>query len=95
MLRGQTAPLSPNEEIVLRRIALGVAQPEDLSIRHVRRLEDLALIRRNKTGLELTPLGWSRYEALPRATRPTNGTGDPLTRALMQFLPRPPENDTF
>lgn len=94
MLRGQTAPLSPHEEVVLRRVALGVAQSEDLSIRHVRRLEDLALIKRSKTGLELTPLGWSRYRALPRAAQPMDGTSDPLALALMQFLPRRNEKDT-
>jgi hypothetical protein len=68
MLRGQTAPLSPNEEITLRRIALGVAPVDELRPRDVARLETLALVQRVDERLVLTSVGRSRYEALPRAT---------------------------
>ena len=36
MARGRTAPLSPNEEVSLRRVALGISQPADLPGRDIR-----------------------------------------------------------
>lgn len=70
MRRGQTAPLSLKEEITLRRIALGVVPLEELPARAVARLEALALVKRARNTLLLTPLGRTRYEGLPRATSP-------------------------
>lgn len=69
MLRGQTAPLSPKEEVTLRRIALGMAPLDELSPHAVRRLTALALAKRDGERFVLTPLGAARYETLPRATR--------------------------
>ena len=43
-MRGILAPLSPHEEITLRRVALGFGLPDHLPSQHVRRLEQLALI---------------------------------------------------
>jgi hypothetical protein len=77
MLRGQTAPLSPNEEITLRRIALGVVPTGDLLPRDVARLVLLALIERDGERLRLTPLGQMRYEALPRASRMDDSRHEP------------------
>lgn len=69
-MRGQAAPLSPNEEITLRRIALAVVPPDELPVRAVARLQALALVKRVGDTIVLTPLGKARYEALPRATTP-------------------------
>lgn len=69
MLRGQTAPLSPNEELTLRRVALRSAPPAELSQRDLDRIEALGLITRSDDDVALTPLGKMRYEALPRAAR--------------------------
>lgn len=69
MLRGQSALLSPNEELTLRRVALCSAPPAELSQRDLDRLEALGLITRSDDDIALTPVGKMRYEALPRATR--------------------------
>ncbi len=69
MLRGQSAPLSPHEELTLRRVALRSAPPAGLSQRDLDRLEALGLITRSDDDVALTPLGRMRYEALPRATK--------------------------
>ena len=65
MARGRTAPLSSNEEISLRRVALGICQPADLPARDIARLKTLSLIEEHGAGLRLTPLGRERYLALP------------------------------
>lgn len=82
MLRGQTAPLSPQEEITLRRIAIGVVPPDELPPRAVARLKILALVVSAGDRLVLTSLGRSRYEALPRATPPAEPLDDALRRTL-------------
>lgn len=82
MLRGQAAPLSPNEEVTLRRIALGVVPPSELRPRAVARLEALALVKREGDKLVLTSVGKSRYEALPHAAAPLDPPDDTFRRAL-------------
>ena len=67
MARGRTAPLSPNEEVSLRRVALGIAQPADLPARDIAHLMALSLIEEHGAGLRLTPLGRERYLALPNS----------------------------
>lgn len=64
MTGGLLAPLSPQEEIALRRIAHGsfVVDAQAAS-----RLIALALIQRTSGGLRLTPLGRLRFNALPKA----------------------------
>ncbi len=65
MVRGLLAPLSPNEEITLRRIAVGTESA--LPSGTVRRLERLELIEPGQpNGWKLTALGQQRYAALPR-----------------------------
>jgi hypothetical protein len=61
---GSVAPLSPQEEIALRRIAHGSFA---VDTRTASRLASLALIERNSKGLRLTPLGRLRFDALPKA----------------------------
>jgi hypothetical protein len=67
MARGRTAPLSPNEEVSLRRVALGISQPADLPARDITRLKALSLIEEHGAGLRLTPVGRERYLALPNS----------------------------
>jgi hypothetical protein len=64
MSSGLLAPLSPQEEIALRRIAHGsfVVDAKPTS-----RLIDLALVQRAGSGLRLTPLGRLRFNSLPKA----------------------------
>ena len=88
MLRGQAAPLSPNEEVTLRRIALGVVPPDELSPRAVARLEALALVRRVGDEVVLTPLGRSRYEALPHASRLPEPPDETFRQALEASIAR-------
>lgn len=64
-MRGLKVPLSPNEEVTLRRIAIG--SPTVLSVADVARLEQLELIEIGVGATwTLTPLGRQRYASLPR-----------------------------
>ncbi len=65
MDRGLKAPLSPNEDITLRRVSYGIAKPNELIARDVERLSRLALIDRQGDRLILTPLGRQRLAATP------------------------------
>ena len=65
--RGLLAPLSPHEEVTLRRVAIGIAKLADLPARDVARLKVLLLVEENG-GLRLTPAGRERYLALPKNT---------------------------
>jgi len=62
---GLIAPLSPPEEIALRRMAHGSLVAVEAKVES--RLVALALIQRTSTGLRLTPLGRLRFNALPKA----------------------------
>lgn len=64
MTRGLLAPLSPPEEIALRRVANG---SPIIDAQLAANLCRLALIERTASGLRLTPLGRQRYEAMPKA----------------------------
>ena len=64
-MRGLLAPLSEQEEVTLRRVALGSTQKPPAQ--HLKRLEQLKLIVRKGGGYQLTPLGRQRYNRLPRA----------------------------
>jgi hypothetical protein len=68
-MRGILAPLSPNEEITLRRVALGFGMREQLPSQHVQRLEQLALIEEADGAFRLTELGLQRYAGLERPTK--------------------------
>ncbi len=67
MTRGSLAPLSPHEEVTLRRVALGIAQAPQLSKSDVKRLKALSLIDENDGGLGLTPAGRERYLAFAKS----------------------------
>lgn len=64
MTGGLLAPLSPQEEIALRRIAHGSFVVDAGA---AAKLVSLALIQRMSSGLRLTPLGRLRFNALPKA----------------------------
>jgi len=64
MTRDLLAPLSPKEEIALRRIAHGSFI---VDARAASRLIALALIEQMSSGMRLTPLGRLRFNALPKA----------------------------
>jgi hypothetical protein len=64
MERGLRAPLSPNEELTLRRVALGIALAKDLPAADVLRLRNLALIEERGERFGLTALGEERHDRL-------------------------------
>lgn len=68
-MRGILAPLSPNEEITLRRIALGFGVRDGRATQHVRRLKQLSLIEEQDGALRLTELGLQRYGSLERPAK--------------------------
>ena len=74
-MRGILAPLSPHEEITLRRVALGFGLRDHLPSQHVRRLEQLALIEEADGAFRLTELGLQRYGSLERPTKWDSDTG--------------------
>jgi hypothetical protein len=64
MTRGLLAPLSPQEEMALRRIAHGsVVVDAEVAAKLVR----LAVVEHVHSSLRLTPLGRLRFNALPKA----------------------------
>jgi hypothetical protein len=67
MARGHIAPLSPNEEVSLRRVALGISKTANLPARDIARLKALSLIEEHGAGLRRTPVGRERYLALPNS----------------------------
>jgi hypothetical protein len=75
MDRGLTVSLSPNEEVTLRRIALGVAKAKHLRPQDVTRLIQLGLVADGDGRLALTDTGRQRYGALPKAAS-IAGVGD-------------------
>jgi hypothetical protein len=82
-MRGILAPLSPNEEITLRRVALGFGARNRLPMEHVQRLENLALIEEADGVLRLTELGLQRYAGLSRPVKwPTDTAAEDISRLL-------------
>ena len=86
MDRGLKTPLSPHEEVSLRRVALGISQPADLPVRDIRRLKALSLIEEHGAGLRLTPLGRERYLALPNSSAINGDTADVFISKMSEFL---------
>lgn len=60
MERGLLAPLSPNEEKALRRVAHGISKPKHLRDESVERLKRLALVEEQDGRIRLTALGAQR-----------------------------------
>ena len=76
------APLSANEEVTLRRIALGITKAAKLSGSDIKRLSALALIEESDGSLRLTPAGRERYLGLPKgaAVDQADSPDDPVAR---------------
>jgi hypothetical protein len=83
MARSRTAPLSPNEEVTLRRIALGISQAKQLPQRDVAYLIRLCLVAENEGRLSLTDIGRQRYRALPKASGMTAVANEGEAAALV------------
>jgi hypothetical protein len=60
MERGLLAPLSPNEEKALRRVAHGISKPKHLRDAPIARLKQLALVEEQDGRIRLTELGVQR-----------------------------------
>jgi hypothetical protein len=67
MDRGMVAPLSPNEEVTLRRVAYGIARSDALQPSHLARLKRLALIEDRDGALFVTQMGHRRLANSPVA----------------------------
>ena len=61
MERGLLAPLSPNEEQALRRVAHGISKPKHLRDASITRLKRLALVEEQDGRIRLTELGVQRF----------------------------------
>jgi hypothetical protein len=61
MERGLLAPLSPNEEQALRRVAHGISKPKHLHDASIARLKRLALVEEQDGRIRLTELGVQRF----------------------------------
>jgi hypothetical protein len=70
MERGLLAPLSPNEQTALRRIAHGISKPKHLRPTSVTRLKQLALVEECEGRIRLTALGHQRCRAESSAGLP-------------------------
>ena len=66
MERGIVAPLSPNEEVTLRRVALGVAARNDLRANDLARLIRLRLVEEREGRLALTARDGNATTSCPR-----------------------------
>jgi hypothetical protein len=69
MERDLKTPLSPHEEVTLRRIGLGISEAKHLLARDVAYLIHLCLVAENEGRLSLTDIGRERYRALPESFR--------------------------
>ena len=63
MERGLLAPLSPNEQTALRRVANGISKAKHLRATSLRRLKHLALVEEREGRIKLTALGVRRCQA--------------------------------
>jgi hypothetical protein len=88
-MRGILAPLSPHEEITLRRVALGFGRRDHLPLQHIERLQQLALVEEADGGLRLTELGLQRYASLERPVKWDNDTSAEDVSRLLTGRPKP------
>jgi hypothetical protein len=88
MTRGSLAPLSANEEITLRRVALGISKAANLSELDIKRLKALSLVEENGGSLRLTATGRLRYIALPKgaAVDQSESPDDPVSKLAAYMI---------
>jgi len=79
MERGLLAPLSPNEQTALMRIANGISKPNHLRSTSVERLKRLALVEESDGSIRLTALGQQR--CLADQSAPSGGIAPPRSAA--------------
>lgn len=92
MSRSLDAPLSPNEEVTLRRVALGISPMKDLAPRALMRLTSLSLVEVDAGVARLTDFGRQRYHALPRAgTVKDLSSYETMVAAVSERLRKAPE----
>ena len=84
--RGLLAPLSPHEEVTLRRVALGIADPAELPARDVERLKSLMLVEEHGAALRLTAVGKQRYRGLPNSAAFDPGAPDEALARMAEFI---------
>ena len=76
MERGLLAPLSPNEEKALRRVAHGISKPKHLRDVAIVRLKRLSLVEEQDGRIRLTDLGVQRFaggQTTNQTARPAGG----------------------
>ena len=83
MDRGLRAPLSPHEEITLRRVSLGISKAKLLRARDVAHLIRLGLIDEKNGRLSFTTLGRQRYQGLPKPA--AESLGEDEADAVLRF----------
>jgi hypothetical protein len=83
--RGTVAPLTPREEVTLRRVALGISTPDALPQRDLAKLTTLRLIELSDGVLRLTSLGQQRYSQLPRAISSVDEPRDAIAELARQL----------
>jgi len=91
MSRSLDAPLSPNEEVTLRRVALGISPMKDLAPRDLMRLISLSLVEIDAGVPRLTEIGRERYRALPRAANVKDLSLEAMVAAVGDRLRKTPE----
>ena len=92
MSRSLDALLSPNEEVTLRRVALGVSPMKDLAPRDLMRLTSLSLVEIDAGVARLTNFGLQRYRALPRAANAKDlSSYEAMVAAVSEKLRKSPE----
>ncbi len=88
MERGTLAPLSPNEEGTLRRIAAAASPRTMLRARDVERLLKLLLVRDIDGRLELTAIGRERYRQISGTLAP-GSPPDEINAAVVDLFSEP------
>ena len=87
MARGLLAPLSPNEELALRRIASGQSRLASLANRDIEQLKKLDLIEEVGDQLQLTATGCDRYARLDNTSALREyDSADEINAALVAFF---------
>jgi hypothetical protein len=86
MDRGLLAPLSPNEELALRRIAHGIAGLREINKREIKHLAALNLIVSDGITVSMTKHGLNRVTHLPHVGPPAMSKGDKTTATMAKAL---------
>jgi len=86
MGKGLVAPLSPNEELALRRIAHGIAGLREINRREIKHLAALNLIASDGFTVSITKLGEERLTHLPNVSARMLPKDDATVAAMARAL---------